>query len=215
MAKVMQRPDIGFNRSISLPSAWRTADLQFIEAMAEKKTADGHTLLLSSGTLQDGTVVWILLYPGGARLARSNPDNDWAVEEATRGRDPWERHRTDVDEMWAIVMEAARHGLERASAVERDLPDDALLAQVLDSSLKALTGTARVVADTIAGGGDPASQAERWRLALVEVLKLGATREQVCDAIAKAKANRGGGQVAVLDFLIGVVNDAPEPGGES
>ena len=215
MTKAMQRPKIGFNRSVSLPKAWRTAEVQFMEAMVDKTTADGHTLLLSSGTLQDGTVVWILLYPGGARVGRAHPENDWALEQATRGNEPWERHRADVDEMWAIVMDAARRGLRRAREDEARMSRAEFRAQALASSLKALTGTARVVADTIADGGEPAAQSERWSLALGEVLSLGATREQVCEAIGKAKQNRGDSQVAVLDFLIGVVNDAPEPGGES
>ncbi len=117
----MQRPNIGLNRSISIPHAWRTAPVQLMETLGSARSDDGHELILALGMLADGTNLAVLTYPGGARLLRSGEMTDWRPEVTTRGRQPWARHAELVDAMWSqvppIVEKArARRTRRRGSA---------------------------------------------------------------------------------------------------
>jgi hypothetical protein len=215
MAKAMQRPDIGFERSFSLPAAWRTAPVQLMEAMFTKEMADGHTLLFASGMLMDGTNLFVLSYPGGTKLARSSPDRNWAVEEADRGKPPWERHRADVEAAWGLARQIIDESHAKA---DEDWQQPAKRReQALDSSLKAVTATMRLVADGFAAGDGHVDKVrddhmERIKVAISQALIVGATRAEVAGAIAAAKDGRGADsdQAVVLDVLVEMVIDLPE-----
>lgn len=215
MGAHMKRPDIGFNRSVSLPPAWRTAPVQLMAPIASKETADGHTLLLSSGTLADGTNLWVFIYPGGARLARLLPGADAAIEEATRGTPPWDRHRAEVDEVWRIAREMIATAQADVAKLD-DLPLPEKLERYRASNLKALTEVALNVADTLVAYRDDtsldrASVFDRLQRALADAAGVGATRAQIAEAVAAAKPNRGPDHCAILDALIGEIINADDP----
>ena len=215
MGTHMKRPDIGFNRSVSLPLAWRTAPVQLMAPIASKETADGHTLLFSSGTLADGTNLWVLLYPGGARLARLLPGADTTIEEATRGNPPWDRHRPEVDEAWGLAREMIAKAQADVAKFD-ELPRAEKLERYRASNLKALTEVALNVADTLVAYRDDrnldrASVLDRLQRALTDAAGVGATRAQIAEAVAAAKPNRGPDHCALLDALIAEIINADDP----
>lgn len=213
MATYMKRPDIGESWSIVLPTAWRTAPWQACEVLATKTMPDDHKLMMVSGCLADGTNIFALLYPGGSKLLRSGPPTDWVVEESQRGRPPWERHRSDVEEFWQFTIRLVADAHEKATEQERNLPADELRAQYLESTLLAFTSAMRIVADCLAAcDGDEEiqqDQLERLKRGIYDCVRLGATRAQLAAAVAAAKEGRGPDQQAILDAIVQMVIDLP------
>jgi hypothetical protein len=93
--------------TIELPEAWRTAPFRpaFIEVLAEVELPRGRTALIVMGLLKDGTNILALTWDRGTRLARTCPDNGWALEERFTGPPPGRREGALI-KAWQVGIEA-------------------------------------------------------------------------------------------------------------
>lgn len=108
--------------TVALPPEWKTSEFRAVAPVAEASLPGGRQALLSSVLLEDGSSVIALSYPGGQRLARTSPHNDWATEERYSGRIVTGRTGARLARIWKLALESMRFGRQ---AAERDpTPDE-------------------------------------------------------------------------------------------
>lgn len=115
---------------LKLPPEWKTSEWRAAAPMGELELPNGRRALLISVLLVDGSSVNALIYPGGQRLARTSPHNDWATEERYVGRAPTGVAARRIKHAWKVVLESMTWAREAAADPTRD--DMAMVAKELD-----------------------------------------------------------------------------------
>lgn len=88
-------------RVIDFPHEWATSTP--IDNISFRHDADG--LRIFGVLLEDGSNLWVLVYPGGHRFARTAHMIDWGIEERYGGKPPRGRDLRRVNEEWRRVLD--------------------------------------------------------------------------------------------------------------
>ncbi len=105
-------------RVVDFPDAWGSAPP--IESLNGKVSAG---VYLAGVLLEDGSNLWALIYPGGARFVRTAAAIDWGIEERYTGTPPREDDAATVNETWALVVGQV---LESGATVDQQYADAGL-----------------------------------------------------------------------------------------
>lgn len=98
MAALTQEGEIKF------PDEWFTAPwlkCELIQVLTIKRT--GQQMFYAGGTLDDGTCLYGLSFPGGQRVMRLAPSTNWAIEERFRGN-PRSADSAVVNDTWRCCV---------------------------------------------------------------------------------------------------------------
>jgi hypothetical protein len=107
--------------AIDLPAQWATA-VPVDQAVYATDSGDP-VMHLASLLLADGTSIFVLLYPGGERLARVSPHTDWGLEERLDGSPPSEEHQAAVDVAWRGWLEKLIRVGRFTAGLEREIAE--------------------------------------------------------------------------------------------
>lgn len=110
---------------VGIPPEWVTAALIDTSAYIPREHEhNSPTMYLVTIVLADGTSMFVLVYPGGERIARVSPHTSWALEERPAGKPPVEEHRAVVDDAWRGWLDALIDLGRRSSMLMRALDED-------------------------------------------------------------------------------------------
>jgi hypothetical protein len=92
-------------RVVDFPDEWGTAPP--IDALGGPLDCNKN-VALGALLLADGSNLFALVYPGGARFARTAWMIDWGIEERYTGEPPAPADAVDVDEQWRAILKQMR-----------------------------------------------------------------------------------------------------------
>lgn len=99
--------DVGeLQGEIKFPDEWYTAPWDKCELISVLKIkGTGEQMFYAGGTLEDGTCIYGLGFPGGQRVMRLCPSTGWALEERFRGT-PKKSIRREVNDVWCCLVQS-------------------------------------------------------------------------------------------------------------
>jgi len=102
----------GFDIRLETPEEWRTSPWHRLHPTVLTVEGIGEPCALVSGVLVDGTNLHVLTFPGGQRMLRCGPHNDWALEERYIGLSI---DSAPLEKLWRAILADVRTALAQAT----------------------------------------------------------------------------------------------------